>query len=34
MMAATVMITAPLVVMFLLAQQKFIEGITFTGVRG
>lgn len=34
MMAATVMITAPLVVMFLFAQQKFIEGITFTGMRG
>jgi len=34
LMAATVVITAPLVLMFLFAQRLFIEGITMTGLKG
>jgi multiple sugar transport system permease protein len=34
LMAGTVVITAPLIVAFLLAQRRFIEGITLTGVKG
>ena len=34
LMAGTVVITAPLVVAFLFAQRRFIEGITLTGVKG
>jgi multiple sugar transport system permease protein len=34
LMAATVVITAPLVVLFLFAQRRFIEGITMTGLKG
>ncbi|WP_407051319.1 carbohydrate ABC transporter permease [Methyloraptor flagellatus] len=34
LMAATVVITAPLVAMFLVAQRTFIEGITMTGLKG
>lgn len=33
-MAASVMVLAPVVVIFFLAQKTFIEGITFTGLRG
>jgi multiple sugar transport system permease protein len=33
MMAAATVIVAPLVVAFLLAQRKFIEGITLTGMK-
>ncbi len=33
-MAASVAITAPLVVLYFFAQRKFIEGITLTGVKG
>jgi multiple sugar transport system permease protein len=33
MMAATAVIVAPLVVAFLLAQRRFIEGITLTGLK-
>lgn len=33
MMAATTVIVAPLVVAFLLAQRRFIEGITLTGMK-
>lgn len=33
MMAATTVIVAPLVVAFLLAQRRFIEGITMTGMK-
>jgi multiple sugar transport system permease protein len=33
MMAATTVIVAPLVVAFLLAQRRFIEGITLTGLK-
>ena len=33
-MAASVVISAPLVVMYFLAQRKFIEGITLTGIKG
>ena len=33
-MAASVAITAPLVILYFFAQRKFIEGITLTGVKG
>jgi multiple sugar transport system permease protein len=33
-MAASVVISAPLVVLYFLAQRKFIEGITLTGIKG
>ncbi|HEU6441762.1 MAG TPA: carbohydrate ABC transporter permease [Microvirga sp.] len=34
LMAATVVVTVPLLAAFLLAQRRFIEGITLTGVKG
>lgn len=34
LMAATLIITIPLVVAFLLAQKRFVEGITMTGLKG
>jgi multiple sugar transport system permease protein len=34
LMAATLFITLPLVVAFLLAQKRFVEGITMTGLKG
>lgn len=34
LMAGTVVITLPLLLAFLLAQRRFIEGITLTGVKG
>ncbi|WP_027351327.1 carbohydrate ABC transporter permease [Halotalea alkalilenta] len=34
LMAATTVVTLPLVVAFLLAQKRFIEGITMTGLKG
>lgn len=34
LMAATVIITLPLVLFFLLAQRLFIEGVTMTGLKG
>ena len=34
LMAAATIIIAPLVMAFLLAQRRFIEGITFTGMKG
>lgn len=34
LMAASVLVTAPLVIAFLLAQRRFIEGITMTGLKG
>jgi len=34
LMAATVVITAPLVLLFLVAQRRFIEGIAMTGLKG
>jgi len=33
-MAVTVLVTIPVVVVFFLAQRTFVEGITFTGVKG
>ena len=33
-MAAAVVIAAPLVVIYFFAQRRFIEGITFSGIRG
>jgi multiple sugar transport system permease protein len=32
-MAAGIVIIAPLVIAFLLAQRRFIEGITLTGIK-
>ena len=32
-MAATLVITLPLVFAFLLAQRRFVEGITMTGLK-
>lgn len=34
LMAGTVAITAPLLIAFLMAQRRFIEGITLTGIKG
>jgi multiple sugar transport system permease protein len=34
LMAATIIITIPLVAAFLLAQKRFVEGITMTGLKG
>lgn len=34
LMAAATVVTAPLVAVFLLAQRRFIQGITITGLRG
>lgn len=34
LMAATLVVTLPLVVGFLLAQKRFVEGITMTGLKG
>jgi len=34
LMAATAMVTAPLIIGFLLAQRKFIQGITASGLKG
>jgi multiple sugar transport system permease protein len=33
-MAATLLVTAPVLVLFVLAQRAFIQGVTFTGVKG
>ncbi|TMR19081.1 carbohydrate ABC transporter permease [Nonomuraea turkmeniaca] len=33
-MAATLMVTAPVIIVFFLAQRVFIEGVTLTGVKG
>jgi len=32
--AAALVITAPMIVIFFLAQRQFIEGITMTGIKG
>lgn len=34
MMASTMIVTAPLVIAFLLAQRRFIDGITLSGLKG
>jgi multiple sugar transport system permease protein len=34
LMAGTVLITAPLTLLFIAAQRRFIEGVTLTGVKG
>jgi multiple sugar transport system permease protein len=34
LMAASLVVTAPMVVVFFLAQEQFIEGITMTGLKG
>jgi multiple sugar transport system permease protein len=33
-MAATLLVMAPVVVIFFLAQRAFVEGVTLTGVKG
>jgi multiple sugar transport system permease protein len=33
-MAATLIVTAPVLILFLFAQRAFIQGVTFTGVKG
>ena len=33
-MAATLLVMAPVIVLFFLAQQAFVEGVTLTGVKG
>jgi multiple sugar transport system permease protein len=33
-MAATVLVMAPVVLVFFLAQRAFVEGVTLTGVKG
>ena len=33
-MAATLVVIAPVVVLFFLAQRAFVEGVTLTGVKG
>ena len=32
-MAATVMVLAPVILLFFLAQKAFVEGVTLTGVK-
>ena len=32
-MAATIMVLAPVVLLFFLAQKAFVEGVTLTGVK-
>jgi multiple sugar transport system permease protein len=34
LMAGTVVITAPMVLLFLAAQRRFIEGVTLSGMKG
>ncbi|MGQ9554967.1 MAG: carbohydrate ABC transporter permease [Anaerolineae bacterium] len=34
LMAASLIVTAPIVIIFFLAQRQFIEGITMTGIKG
>ena len=34
LMAASILIAAPMIVLFFLTQRTFVEGITFTGLRG
>jgi multiple sugar transport system permease protein len=34
MMAASILIMLPTLIIFFLAQKQFIEGITFTGIKG
>ncbi len=33
-MAATVLVMAPVILVFLFAQKAFVEGVTLTGVKG
>jgi len=33
-MAATALVMAPVIVLFIFAQKSFVKGITFTGVKG
>ncbi len=33
-MAASIVVLAPIVILFFLTQKTFIQGITFTGLRG
>ena len=33
-MAATLLVMAPVIIVFFLAQTAFVEGVTLTGVKG
>ena len=33
-MAATVLVMAPVIIVFFFAQKAFVEGVTLTGVKG
>ena len=33
-MAATLLVMAPVIILFFLAQRAFVEGVTLTGVKG
>ena len=33
-MAATIVVMAPVIILFFLAQKAFVEGVTLTGVKG
>ena len=33
-MAATLLVMAPVIILFFFAQRAFIEGVTLTGVKG
>jgi multiple sugar transport system permease protein len=33
-MAATLVVMAPVIILFFLAQRAFVEGVTLTGVKG
>ena len=33
-MAATLLVMAPVIILFFLAQKAFVEGVTLTGVKG
>ena len=33
-MAATLILMAPVIIVFFLAQRAFVEGVTLTGVKG
>jgi multiple sugar transport system permease protein len=33
-MAATLIVMAPVILLFFLAQRAFVEGVTLTGVKG
>ena len=34
MMAASLLMTLPVIALFFIAQKQFIQGVTFTGIKG